>query len=208
MFWTKLKGIAMAAGIVLAIGVGAGMSVGLGFAAQDVGKHATSKSGSSEAPSAQAGRSPAEQYRALVKGYDDAMAALSKLGEKAKTEAERQEIYKDHGLPEKEFNPRFLALAQRYPNDPAAVDALVWIIEKTMRYSDGYYPLMAETIDRSMKILARDHLGDARLGPLCLKLVHYPSTLRDVFLRAVAEQSPGSRRARAGDPGAGPVSQE
>ena len=72
------------------------------------------------------------------KSYDDAMAALSKLAEKAKTEAERQEIYRDHGLPEKEFNPRFLALAQRYPNDPAAVDAMVWIIEKTTRYSDGY----------------------------------------------------------------------
>ena len=50
--------------------------------------------------------------------------------------------------------------------------------------------MVAETIDRSMKILARDHLGDARLGPLCLKLVHYPSPRRDVFLRAVAEQSP------------------
>ncbi len=49
---------------------------------------------------------------------------------------------------------------------------------------------MAETIERSMKILARDHLGDPRLGPLCLQLVLYPSPRRDVFLRAVAEKSP------------------
>ena len=115
---------------------------------------------------------------------------LNKLGEKAKTQAERQAIYKDHRLPEKEFNPRFLALAERYPNDPVAVDALVWIVEKTMRYWDGYDRAMGETIGRTMEILARDHLGDARLGALCLKLVYYPSPRRDVFLRAVAERSP------------------
>ena len=34
---------------------------------------------------------------------------------------------------------------------------------------------MAETIDRAMKILAHEHMGDARLGPLCLELVNYPS---------------------------------
>jgi peroxiredoxin len=35
-----------------------------------------------------------------------------------------------------------------------------------------------------------DHLANASLGPLCLKLVYYPSPRRDVFLRAVAERSP------------------
>jgi RNA polymerase sigma factor (sigma-70 family) len=189
MFWTKLKAIALASVMILTIGIGAGMGVGLGFAAQDVPKRGAPKPGASDALTPRL-PSPAEQYRALVKGYDDATAALSKLVETAKTEAERNKLYMDHGLAEKDFNPRFLALAERYPNDPAAIDALVWITEKTMGYWDGYDDALADATGRTMKILSRDHLGDARFGPLCLKLVLYPSPRRDVFLRAVAERSP------------------
>ena len=46
-----------------------------------------------------------------------------------------------------------------------------------------------------MEILARDHLADARLGPLCLKLVYYPSPRREV--------PPGGRRAESGSRRAG-----
>jgi peroxiredoxin len=189
MLWTRLREIALKSAIVLAIGAGAGVSVRLSLAAQDAGERTAANSASSGArvpkpPTA------AEQYRGLVKDYNDAMAALGKLVEKARTEAERQTIYKDHGLPEKEFNPRFLALAERYPNDSAAVDALVWIIEKTVRYSAVNDRGTAASVDRAVKILIRNHLGDPRLGPLCLKLVLYPAPSRDALLRTVAEKSP------------------
>jgi len=189
MFWTKLKGIAIASSVFLAIGVGAGLGAGLGFAAQDSEKRGELKSGSSEAPTPKL-PSPADQYRALVKRYDDAMAAFTKLGENVKTQAERQAIYKDRTLPQIEFNPRFLALAERYPNDPVAIDSLIWIVDKTMTYYDGYDRPLATSIGRAYEILAQEHPGDARLGPLCLKLVLYPSPRRDTFLRAVAERSP------------------
>jgi hypothetical protein len=121
--------------------------------------------------------------------YDIAMAAFVKLSENAKTQAEREAAYKGHHIPEEDFNPRFLALAQRYPKDPVAFDALVWIVEKTMRYWDGYNRAKGDVIDRTMEILARDHLADARLGALCLKLIYYPSPRRDEFVRSVAERS-------------------
>jgi peroxiredoxin len=41
-----------------------------------------------------------------------------------------------------------------------------------------------------MEILARDHSGDPRLGPLCLQLIGYESPRRDTFLRVIAERSP------------------
>jgi RNA polymerase sigma factor (sigma-70 family) len=189
MFWTKLKAITLASVMILTIGVGAGVGAGLGFAAQDVEKRGVPKSGASAAPTPKM-PTPAEQYRALLKSYDDAMRAYTRLGENAKGQAELQAIYKDISIPEKDFNPRFLALAERYPNDPVAIDALVWIVEQTMRYWDGHNLNMAETMSRTVEVLARDHLGDARLGPLCLKLVNYPSPRREVFLRAVAERSP------------------
>ncbi len=33
---------------------------------------------------------------------------------------------------------RFVALAERYPKDPAAMDALMWVVEKTMSASDEW----------------------------------------------------------------------
>jgi RNA polymerase sigma factor (sigma-70 family) len=188
MFWTKLKMLAIAAGLVLVLGVGTGMGVGLRSAAQDRLERVESKAGSSAAPEPKQ-PSPAEQYRALVKEYDLAMAEFNKLGEQAKTDAEREAAYEGHHIPEVDFNPRFLALAERYPNDPVAMQALFWIVEQTMRYWDGYNRTRGDAIGLTMEILARDHLADARLGVLCLKLTYYPSPRRDEFLRTVAERS-------------------
>ena len=204
MFWIKLKTIAIASSLFLAIGIGAGVTLGFVTPADD--KKVESNSGAKAILKGKS-RPPREQYRALVKEFDDAMAAYNNLREKAKTQAERQAI-------DKIASPRSSSSTRDSSPWPSATRTtppprrLVWIIEKTMRYTDGYHRLMAETIDRSMEILARDHLGDARLGPLCLKLVLYPSSRRDDFLRAVAERSPDRVCARAGDPGAGPVSQD
>ncbi len=186
MFRTKLQAIATASVILLAIGVGAGVT--LGFAIPRDDKKAESKSAAAEVKKAKE-LSPAEQFRDLIRRYDLAMAAFDKLGENAKTQAEREAAYKGHHIPEEDFNPQFLALAERYPRDPVAIDALVWIVEKTMRYWDGYNRTQGDTMGRTMEILARDHLADPRLGALCLKLIYYPSPRRDEFLRRIAERS-------------------
>ena len=49
MFWTKLKMLAIAAGVVLVLGVGTGMAVGLRFAPQDREKPAEAQSPSTDA---------------------------------------------------------------------------------------------------------------------------------------------------------------
>jgi len=188
MFRAKLKGAAMASGIVLAIGMGAAIGIGLRFTGQEVEKPAASRSGPSEVLRPKL-PTPAEQYRALLRDYDHAMEAYTRLGEKAKTTAETEAAYQGHHIPEEDFNPRFLKLAERYPNDPAAKGALEWIVDKTTRYGPGGDGPVAETIGRAMEILARDHVGEESLGPLCLKLVNYPSAARDVFLRTVADRS-------------------
>ena len=86
--------------------------------------------------------------------------------------------------------PRFVALAERYPDDPAAMDALLWVVEKTTSGGDQGENAYSKAVGRAMEILVRDHAGDPRLGPLCLKLIAYESPRRDVFLRAIAERSP------------------
>jgi len=146
MFWSKLKAVATAAGLLLAIGVGAGVALAVVIPNDD--KKVASKPGTPDVPKVKE-PIPAEQFRDLVRRYDLANAAFGKLGEKAKTQAEREAAYKGHHIPEEDFNPRFLALAERYPNDPVAIDALVWILEKTMSYWDGY------TEPRAMRSAAR-----------------------------------------------------
>ena len=71
---------------------------------------------------------PAEQYQALRKEYDRAPGSFPQ------TDAERQKfvgnIYKHHF----EVAPKFLELAEKYPNDPIALDALtqaVWQVNTT-----------------------------------------------------------------------------
>ena len=199
MLWTKLKALAIVLGVgsVLAAGVGTAIAVDPRLAAQVGGSHREVSTVPQSPPPSQSGEtaraeqpSSAEQYRTLVRHYDEARAAHRKLGEKARTQAEAEAAYKDHPAPEGEFTPRFFALAKRYPNDPIAVDALVWVVERSMTHAGRPDGPMARMTGRAMTILAHDHLGDPRLGPACLKLAYYPSPDRDAFLRAVAERSP------------------
>jgi RNA polymerase sigma factor (sigma-70 family) len=199
MFLSTLKALAIASGlgVVLAAGSGAATAVGLGLASHDGGSSGETAPVPQSPPRSQSGEtaraeqpSPAEQYRTLVRHYDEARAAHRKLGEKARTQAEAEAAYKDHPAPEGEFTPRFFALAERYPNDPIAVDALVWVVERSMTHGGHPDGPMARMTGRAMTILSRDHSGDPRLGPACLKLAYYPSPDRDAFLRTVAERSP------------------
>ena len=187
MTWTKLQGIAIASGMLLALGAG----LGSGLAAS-----------SSQQPSAPKPRaegkakpgqpSPAEQYRALVKRYDDAVEAYRAAVAKAEapTPEEVSEIYKRLGPFPADHTPAFVALAERFPGDPAAVDALLWVVEKSLSSLDGGDDPFGRAVGRAMDILARDHAGDPRLGPLCLKLTMYLSPRREAFLREIAARSP------------------
>jgi RNA polymerase sigma factor (sigma-70 family) len=189
MVWAKLKiAIASASVFVAGLGVAAGTGVGPRPAAGDLEKQAESR------PASQAGSqshlpSPAEQYRNLLQSFDRASEAFSKIGTNSMTPAEREAAYKGHHIPQEDFNPQFLALAERYPKHPVAPQALLWILANTMSYWDGYNRAPGDPIDRAMQILTRDHLADPRLGALCLKLTYYPSPRRDQFLRDVAARA-------------------
>ena len=86
----------------------------------------------------------------------------------------------------KDHAPAFVALAERYPKDPAAVDALFWVVEKHQRGS-GPAPV---PIDRTLELLARNYAGDPRIGPICIKSMNDISPEREAFLKAIAQRSP------------------
>ena len=86
------------------------------------------KQQSSQQPKTSA--SPREQYEALVKEVDDANRKFQVEYRKVKTAKERRELMQRLYPRPQTYAARFMQLASDYPNDPAAVDALVWIVSR------------------------------------------------------------------------------
>ena len=169
-------GIAIVSGVVLAAGAG----VGVGVAAMKDEPRAAAKA-------EPRGPSPAEQLKALVERYEAARKASTEAAQQVETEAERTAIYEKMLPRAGDYAPLAVAIAEGHPDDPAAVDALLWVLDLGLANVEGAFP---EASGRAMTILARYHAGDPRLGPACLQLVRYPSPRRDTFLRTIAERSP------------------
>src|SRR5262245_16544857 len=128
---------------------------------------------------------PAEQYQALRKEYDKAP------GKFPENDAERLvyvgNAYKHHFVVAR----KLLALAEKYPDDPIAFDALrqaVWQVNNTpwpveMVGEDAARP-------RAFVLLQRDHLKSDKLGPLCQRFGYGFCKEYGTFLRAAAAKSP------------------
>jgi thiol-disulfide isomerase/thioredoxin len=97
---------------------------------------------------------PAEQYAALVNEFDRQPSA-----------------------PE-DFYPRFLALAEKYREDPISIEALAWVANHPGNKSKD-----EATVRRPFDLLLRDHLDSDKL-PIAF------DNADDDFLRTVMEKSP------------------
>ncbi len=129
-------------------------------------------------PGASSAPSPATQYQALTEEFQKAQADFFKVYQAVKTDEERGKIMAAYPQPQR-FAPRFLELARKNPTDPAAVDALVWVVS-IVRFG-------AEA-DQALGTLLKDHLQSDKLGPLCESLAYSqtPQTqkqLRDIIAR-------------------------
>jgi hypothetical protein len=119
-----------------------------------------------------------KKYQALVKEYDTTRDEYFKAYQKAKTDEERQKLK----YPEAEsYARRFLDLAREYPNDPAAVDALVWVGQSCRRGSE---------LDQALDLLLKDYLSNPALGRVASSLVYAQTDRAEKWLRTVMEKSP------------------
>jgi thiol-disulfide isomerase/thioredoxin len=138
-------------------------------------------------------QTPRQQYEALVKAYESAHDALLKVYDE---DPGRVDPVKRHqNWPGWSFAPRFLKLATDHPEEPAAVDALLWVGRLGDNVNENY-PYLLPFYGRALDILARDHLGDRRVQELCLESVgHDLSVPAERFLRTVLTLGP-TREAR------------
>lgn len=79
------------------------------------------------------------------------------------------------------FARRFLSLAEAHPRDPAAVDALLWIVENVRGRADT---------DSALKLLSDKHIQSEKLAQGCVDIARSRSAKAEQLLRTLIEKSP------------------
>jgi hypothetical protein len=129
---------------------------------------------------------PAEQYKVLRKEYDSATGSGVPL-----SDAERLKfvgrVYKHHYA----VAEKFLKLAEKYPNDPVALDCL---IQAVWQVNGTPWPveLVGEDTARAkaFDLIQRDHIQSDKLGPLCQRVSYGFCKEYEAFLREILAKSP------------------
>ena len=124
---------------------------------------------------------PAGQYQALLKEHQDLPDELSN----AKTDEQRkQAVARLQTLP-----LRLVELAEKNPQDPVALDALMLTVEIV---NGTAFPTGGKDSpgSRALTILRRDHVQSDKLGPVCQRVLFGFHRSHETFLRAVLEKNP------------------
>jgi len=124
-------------------------------------------------------KTPAEQYQALIKEFEDSEQALFQEFQKAKTKEEQQKIQTRHNEAVKKCQKEVLELAQKNAKEPFAVDALVWVVQNAP----------GNATKEALEILAKDHIQDKRMGAVAANLAESGSPNAEKLLRAILEKN-------------------
>jgi hypothetical protein len=121
-------------------------------------------------------KTPAEQYRSIVDEVQKEQKKFFEAYGKA-TPEERKKL--KYPSPQKHAE-RMLELAEKNAKDPAAIDALVWVVQSAYGTEEG---------KKAGAILLRDHLDSKQLAGICQNL-RYSGPDAEKSLRMILEKSP------------------
>jgi hypothetical protein len=129
---------------------------------------------------------PEEQYKALLKDYQDAMTAFQEAYPKAKTQEERNKVFEEkYPRPEK-FAPKFVELAEQNPKDPVAVDALSWVVMNDRGGPGG----KDSPRNKALALLGKEYVQSDKLANVCQRLGYNSDNESADLLRAVLDKNP------------------
>lgn len=128
--------------------------------------------------------SPAKQLADLKAEADKEEKALIQEYKSAKDQAAKEKVIARYKAMVKRIASRCLDLADKNPKDPAALEALLWVLSN--QAPGGVSP----EVDRAIDLLARDHAQGARLPKLLQALANIGSPKVEALLRAVLEKNP------------------
>jgi RNA polymerase sigma factor (sigma-70 family) len=126
--------------------------------------------------------SMADQFRQIVKEFEAEQTRVSDAAEKAKSEAESMKIYSKLSPDDTAYSRRMVDLASTNPKDPAARDALIWVLNKVYRSDSGTY---GDEVARAVRILVNDHASDPEAVRVGLMLNNVFSRNRDALMEGM-----------------------
>jgi AhpC/TSA family len=127
---------------------------------------------------------PAVQYQALLKEAETAQL-LQMASFKGATEKDPESVRK--AIMGWKLGSKFLALAEKYPKDPVALDALIWVMTDNFGAMEERKLVFA----KASEILVRHHIKSEKLGQVCENLSESLSvTDPTAFFAAVMDKSP------------------
>jgi thiol-disulfide isomerase/thioredoxin len=130
------------------------------------------------------------QYEALLKEFEAADREWNKVyDENARPPAKLDWEARYRANPLWSFVPRFIELAETHPDDPAAIDALIWVTDlATQRvvFVRELYPLYNRAVDL---LAERGRIDDPRVGLACLRGLRYHGPASERLLRIVLNKS-------------------
>ena len=100
--------------------------------------------------------SPAERYRDVLKAYQKAQSEFMDAYRAAKTNEDRSKILQTRQPDEQAYCDKMFKIAQDFPKDPVAVEALIWVSLHTSGTKS----------EQAMKILVADHIDDPKISSL------------------------------------------
>jgi thiol-disulfide isomerase/thioredoxin len=134
------------------------------------------------------GGSVAERFRAIVAEYEALRKTASVESDKGKTEFESWKIYGKLMPDEAAFSRRLVDLAATDPKDPAARDALLWVLNKPGMGPGGPY---SDEFTRAVLLLLRHHGDDPEVARIGLQLDNNCTAARDLFLEGLCVRAKG-----------------
>lgn len=125
--------------------------------------------------------SPAEQFKALQTEFNQARQDIVKKYQAAKDEEEKAKVLQEYYAFPKTFVPRFAELAEKHPRDPAAAQALSWIISNSQSKEDT---------QKAADALVKNHLDSPEITTLMQRAQYSgPSPAMEKLVRTVMEKS-------------------
>ena len=122
--------------------------------------------------------SPVQQeFSKIVQEQKDAQQQWQDAYKNAKTDEDRSALKYPSA---EQYAPRVLAVAKKNPDDPAALDALLWIAENCRR---------GDELDAALPLLLEKYRNEPRIGDVVSRLHYTQSKETEPFLRGLAQKS-------------------
>jgi RNA polymerase sigma factor (sigma-70 family) len=130
----------------------------------------------------------ADQFRKIVKEFDDKKNRANEEAEQGKTPFEKWKILGASSPDVTFYAHRMVDLAATNPKDPASRDALIWAIDKPYRTDNGGF---GDEVQRAVNLLVQHHADDPEVARLGLGLANLVTRRRDAFLEGIYANAEG-----------------